>query len=143
MLKSLENLPELFMSYFQKQGADVNETKHSHKYTTLHFAALSGKLDVVNLLLDHGANSEMINSIGKTASQIGAFVGNHEVVSLINNYIPQMVLDKYFKRCKTPTTVINAVSTAFHGLVIMVWRLVIELLIGFALARVKKPALES
>lgn len=69
-------------------GADVNLTKHVSQYSALTFAALSGNPDVVNLLLQYGASTTSVNSINKTAAQMAAFVGNHYIVSVINNFIP-------------------------------------------------------
>lgn len=57
------------------QGADVNSGKHRYQYSALHFAALSGNPVVCSLLLAAGAKSELVNSVGRTASQMGAFVG--------------------------------------------------------------------
>jgi len=71
------------------QGADVNGGDHEHRYTPLHFAALAGKSEVCKLLVENGAKTEEINSVKRTASQMGAFVGNHECVAIINNYVPK------------------------------------------------------
>lgn len=68
-------------------GADVNSGKHEHGYTALHFAALSGKDDVCSCLLSSGARSHATNSVGRTASQMAAFVGNHKCVAVINNFM--------------------------------------------------------
>lgn len=57
------------------KGADVNSTKHDYSYTTLHFAALSGSTEVCQLLLEHGAKTHATNSVGRTPSQMAAFVG--------------------------------------------------------------------
>jgi ankyrin repeat protein len=70
----------------------VNACKHNHKYSTLHFAALSGKSDVVRLLLTHGADPDATNTVGKTASQIGAFVG--EQLSTLTKYFPVLSLPR-------------------------------------------------
>ncbi|KAJ9576501.1 hypothetical protein L9F63_025605, partial [Diploptera punctata] len=77
------------------QGADVNSGKHEHGYTALHFAALSGNADVCYLLLMAGAKSHTINSVSRTASQMAAFVGNHNCVAVINNFIPRADIDYY------------------------------------------------
>ena len=58
------------------QGADVNGGDHEHQYTALHFAALAGKPKVCELLLQEGAKIDATNSVKRTASQMGAFVGN-------------------------------------------------------------------
>lgn len=57
------------------QGADVNSGKHKYRYTALHFAALSGNPAVCRALLAAGAKSDVTNTVGRTASQMGAFVG--------------------------------------------------------------------
>jgi len=62
------------------QGADVNSGKHEYGYTALHFAALSGNAELCHLLLMAGAKSQTTNSVGRTASQMAAFVG--EVATL-------------------------------------------------------------
>jgi ankyrin repeat and MYND domain-containing protein 2 len=77
------------------QGADVNSGKHEHNYTALHFAALSGSCDVCSLLLLAGAKANVINSVGRTASQMAAFVSNHDVVATINNFIPKSDVEHY------------------------------------------------
>lgn len=77
---------EVLLSSFQ--GANVNSGKHEYNYTALHFGALSGSSEVCKLLLDAGAKSIATNSVGRTASQMAAFVGNHHTVATINNYIP-------------------------------------------------------
>jgi ankyrin repeat protein len=64
---------ELYSSVFQ--GADVNSGKHEYGYTALHFAALSGNAELCHLLLMAGAKSQTTNSVGRTASQMAAFVG--------------------------------------------------------------------
>ncbi|CAL1292895.1 unnamed protein product [Larinioides sclopetarius] len=78
-------------------GADVNLTKHVSRYSALTFAGLSGKADVVRLLLEHGASTTSVNSINKTAAQMAAFVGNHHIVSIINNFIPIQEIE-YFNK---------------------------------------------
>ncbi|CAH0604904.1 unnamed protein product [Chrysodeixis includens] len=77
------------------RGADVNSGKHEYNYTALHFGALSGSSEVCKLLLDAGAKSTATNSVGRTASQMAAFVGNHHTVATINNYIPRSELSYY------------------------------------------------
>ncbi|KAE8747688.1 hypothetical protein FOCC_FOCC005667 [Frankliniella occidentalis] len=77
------------------QGADVNSGKHEHGYTALHFAALSGNTDLCQLLLEAGAKMYETNSVGRTASQMAAFVGNHNCVAVMNNFVPRSEIDYY------------------------------------------------
>lgn len=78
-------------------GADVNLSRHTSQYSALTFAGLSGKVDVVSLLLEHGACISKVNSINKTAAQMAAFVGNHHVVNIINNFIPIEEIEYFTK----------------------------------------------
>ncbi|KAK6013455.1 ankyrin repeat protein, partial [Ostertagia ostertagi] len=57
------------------KGANVNDKEHNQGYTPLMFAALAGRPDICKNLMDHGARSYSTNSIGKTASELAAFVG--------------------------------------------------------------------
>ncbi|XP_037068177.1 ankyrin repeat and MYND domain-containing protein 2-like [Pollicipes pollicipes] len=77
------------------QGADVDWDGHEHGYTALHFAALSGSELTVRALLAAGARTDRTNSVKRTPAQMAAFVGNHRVVALINNYVPRSLVDYY------------------------------------------------
>jgi hypothetical protein len=77
------------------RGADVNSGKHEFSYTALHFAALSGNSDVCLQLLIAGANPNTVNSVGRTAAQMGAFVANHKAVSTINNFVSKSDIEFY------------------------------------------------
>ncbi|CAK9829767.1 Ankyrin repeat and MYND domain-containing protein 2 [Anthophora retusa] len=79
------------------QGADVNACQHEHAYTALHFAALSGNAELCHLLMSHGARLTATNSVGRTPAQMAAFVGNHNCVATINNFIPKADIDYYVK----------------------------------------------
>ncbi|KAL1490959.1 hypothetical protein ABEB36_011628 [Hypothenemus hampei] len=77
------------------QGADVKLCEHPHNYTSLHFGALSGNTDVCLLLLEAGAKSTELNTVGRTPSQMAAFVGHHNCVSIINNFIARKDVEHY------------------------------------------------
>lgn len=87
-------------AFLINQGADVNGGNHEHNYTTLHFAALAGKSEVCKILLEHGVKIDEINTVKRTASQMAAFVGMHECVAVINNFIPKE--DVYYYTRKQP-----------------------------------------
>jgi len=75
--------------YLIKQGADPNGGNHEHHYTCLHFAGLASKPDICSLLLEAGAKTHHTNSVNRTAAAMAAFVGNHDCVAVINNYVPK------------------------------------------------------
>ncbi|XP_001641900.2 ankyrin repeat and MYND domain-containing protein 2 isoform X1 [Nematostella vectensis] len=78
-------------------GADINSRSHESGYSTLMFGALSGNIGVVKILLQAGASVSKVNDIGRTAAQMAAFVGHHDVVSLINNFVSIDDLNYYTK----------------------------------------------
>ncbi|KAF5273993.1 hypothetical protein FQA39_LY01108 [Lamprigera yunnana] len=80
---------------FLDQGADVNLCQHQHEYSALHFAGLSGNAEVCTVLLLAGAKSDVVNTVGRNPSQMAAFVGNHNCVSTINNFISKSEIDYY------------------------------------------------
>ncbi|XP_018596297.2 ankyrin repeat and MYND domain-containing protein 2a isoform X2 [Scleropages formosus] len=80
-----------------QHGADVNCNEHEHGYTALMFAGLSGKTDITSMMLDAGAETDVVNSVGRTAAQMAAFVGQHDCVTVINNFFSRSKLDYYTK----------------------------------------------
>jgi hypothetical protein len=92
------DLCELLMA----KGADVNAKTHDQGYSALMFAAIASHRDVVGLLLDHEADVDYKNTIGRTASQMASFVNSQECVDLINGHIARSAL-LYF-------TEINSIS---------------------------------
>ncbi|KAM3929682.1 ankyrin repeat and MYND domain-containing protein 2 [Leptodactylus fuscus] len=80
-----------------QHGAEVNCNEHEHGYTALMFACLSGKKDIVWMMLEAGADTDVVNSVGRTAAQMAAFVGQHDCVTVINNFFPREKLDYYTK----------------------------------------------
>nr|CAG4647903.1 EOG090X06BA [Moina brachiata]SVE93015.1 EOG090X06BA [Moina brachiata] len=84
-----------FVQLLLDLGSDPNGGHHEHQYSTIHFAALSGNVEVCQQLLQHGAQPDTTNSVGRTAAQMAAFVGNHEIVSVINNFVSRDDIDRY------------------------------------------------
>lgn len=83
------------VEFLLEHGADVNNTHHLHQYTALHFAALVGNPDLCLTLMTAGAKSHLKNTVGRTAAQMAAFVGNHNCVIVINNYVPKSDIEYY------------------------------------------------
>nr|XP_025034877.1 ankyrin repeat and MYND domain-containing protein 2 [Pelodiscus sinensis] len=80
-----------------RHGADVNCNEHEHGYTALMFAGLSGSKEITWMMLEAGAETDVVNSVGRTAAQMAAFVGQHDCVTIINNFFPRERLDYYTK----------------------------------------------
>lgn len=86
------------------RGADVKLCEHQHNYTSLHFAALSGNTDICLALLMSGAKSTETNTVGRTPAQMAAFVGHHNCVAIINNFVSKEELEYYTHASGTQTT---------------------------------------
>ena len=54
--------------------------------TPLHRVSYNGALEVVRLLLKHGADVEVKHNNGKTALQVAAVEGEDEVVKLLREH---------------------------------------------------------
>ncbi|XP_048406408.1 ankyrin repeat and MYND domain-containing protein 2a isoform X1 [Stegostoma tigrinum] len=80
-----------------QHGADVNCNEHEHGYTALMFAGLSGSKEITRMILEAGAEVDVVNSVGRTAAQMAAFVGQHDCVTIINNFFSRERLDCYTK----------------------------------------------
>ncbi|VEL22427.1 unnamed protein product [Protopolystoma xenopodis] len=83
------------VEFLIKNGANVNSNKHKEGYTALMFAGIVGNLQIVEILLRNGARINDTNRLGRTASQMAAFVGNHQAVALINNFIEKDTILHY------------------------------------------------
>ncbi|GFN94641.1 ankyrin repeat and mynd domain-containing protein 2 [Plakobranchus ocellatus] len=106
--------------FFLSNGADVNSNHHENSYSALMFAALSGNTEVTRLMLEAGANVTHTNSVERTAAQMAAFVGQHQCVSVINNFFPRDAIDYYTKpqglekEAKLPTSVAPALCSVVN-----------------------------
>ncbi|XP_078278066.1 ankyrin repeat and MYND domain-containing protein 2a [Rhinoraja longicauda] len=80
-----------------QHGADVNCNEHEHGYSALMFAGLSGNKEITRMMLQAGAEIDVVNSVGRTAAQMAAFVGQHDCVTVINNFFSRERLDCYTK----------------------------------------------
>lgn len=100
----------------------MNTCQHEHAYTALHFAALSGNSDLCHLLMSHGARLTATNSVGRTAAQMAAFVGNHNCVATINNFIPKADIDYYTKPqgSQTEPMLPPHLADSFHNFIIQI-----------------------
>ncbi|KAF7642629.1 hypothetical protein LDENG_00254210, partial [Lucifuga dentata] len=47
------------------------------------------------MMLDAGAETNLVNSVGRTAAQMAAFVGQHDCVMVINNFFSRASLEYY------------------------------------------------
>jgi ankyrin repeat protein len=58
--------------------------------TPLHVAATNGHGRIVRLLMDHGADSSIINRQGFTASDLARLRGHHGVAQMIDTHADRM-----------------------------------------------------
>ncbi len=63
-------------------GAEVNVVQNS-RISPLHIAAQQGNIDLIIILLENGANIQIQNDQGKTASDLAAEKGFHEIAEIL------------------------------------------------------------
>lgn len=89
----------IMVEYLLSNGASqsCNNTQKDG-YTALMFATLAGSTEVVQMLLEAGAKADVVNKVNRTAAQLGAFVGRHNCVTLINNFVEKDNVKYYTKK---------------------------------------------
>ncbi|KAF5394332.1 hypothetical protein PHET_11799 [Paragonimus heterotremus] len=102
------------VEYLLKNGADINARDPNQGYTTLMFAAITGNTRLTEMLLQYGARSSDTNKLGRTAAQMAAFVGNHRVTTLINNFLEKDEVDYYTQ--SSVSTKLRLTSSLADGL---------------------------
>ncbi|WP_341815111.1 ankyrin repeat domain-containing protein [Wolbachia endosymbiont (group A) of Chalcis sispes] len=65
-----------------QKGANIN-AKDKNGNTSLHLAAMNGKIDVAKVLLKHNADVNAKNNEGKTALYYAAKYNHQELVELL------------------------------------------------------------
>lgn len=69
---------------------NVNKTENIVNTTPLISAAMLGSLDIVTLLLKHGAKTELLTNCGNNALMFAAMKGHDKIVSLLMNVTPDI-----------------------------------------------------
>ncbi|MEX0849123.1 MAG: ankyrin repeat domain-containing protein [Candidatus Dependentiae bacterium] len=77
------------MDLLLKHKAKVNK-RNCFGWTALHYAARTGRKEMVQRLLEAGARSTIKNWKRKTAVDIAREKGRHEIAQLIENGLPQV-----------------------------------------------------
>lgn len=73
------------VAFLLKQGAEVNEQGTLEGFTALMTAASEGLVEIVRLLLVHGADPTLVDQDGDTAASFATQNGHSEVVALLAN----------------------------------------------------------
>lgn len=95
LINSLHNFD--LTLYMINCGADVNASDHQAK-TALHYAIQEGRLDIVKLLLSHGADSTLKANFSDDALQLCCLYGNQEIFRFLVrtiDYSKQRLQDAY------------------------------------------------
>jgi ankyrin repeat protein len=80
---SFSNVARLLLEH----GADINAKATTHfDGTPLHLAAEQGRVEIVHVLLQNGADVSMKDDRGRTALQVASDRGHAEVVKLLSEH---------------------------------------------------------
>lgn len=90
------------------------------KLNLYHCYQCVGCTETVAALLAAGADTGIVNKIGKTAAQLGSFVGQHSCVQVINNYFSLSDLHSYTSQLKADgqPRLNSAIAPYLHSLLI-------------------------
>lgn len=70
-----------------RTGIDINEVNDTYRWTPLHKAASMGHLEIVQILLESGADPNPKDKWGKTALEQAEAEGHAEVAALIRDHM--------------------------------------------------------
>jgi ankyrin repeat protein len=73
------------LQYLIAEGADIHHKTTGRNFTALHFAAFRGQNAIVQILLEHGALADEVDSDGRTPFMLAALHGNVEMMELLRN----------------------------------------------------------
>jgi Ankyrin repeats (3 copies)/Ankyrin repeats (many copies) len=68
-------------------GADPNTRESIHGFTPLHRASKFGRIEIVRLLIEHGANVEVKNDGGSTPLDVASGEQREEIVKLLSEHL--------------------------------------------------------
>lgn len=66
-----------------EHGADVNIASKTYGFTALHYASSSGNKNMVQLLLEYGADTSIMDDIGFTAEKYAIQYGKKDIVDML------------------------------------------------------------
>ena len=75
------------------QGIDINYQEDNCKWSALMFAVKKGNKDLVRLLLDEGANINLVNCNGRTAIILAIEHNREEIVKMLLDMNPPPILE--------------------------------------------------
>lgn len=78
LLNQHDNIAKMLI----EAGAEVNVVQNS-RISPLHIAAQQGNIDLIIILLENGAHIQIQNDQGKTASDLAAEKGFHEIAEIL------------------------------------------------------------
>jgi ankyrin repeat protein len=70
-------------AFLLKNGADVNVQSKKKGITALMLASVSGDVELLRMLLEHGADANLTDTFGRTAKILAQKKGNSAVVDLL------------------------------------------------------------
>lgn len=78
---------KILVSFLIKRVTNINEVNLMDGRTALHLATLNGHNDIVKMLLDNGADPNILDQSGRTAFQIASQKGHYSIAEIINKHL--------------------------------------------------------
>lgn len=114
----------LLLSLLFERSVDI-DTPDAEGNTALHLAARTGKREMIDTLLDHGADGKRTNQQGQTPAQVAMAAEHHELAKYIEQkrrefkwqmftQLLHQQLQQLEKKCQLQTAVIESQQWAFH-----------------------------
>ena len=69
------------------KGADLNIKRNPDGWTVLHLSAMFGKADIVQCLLEAGADPSIRDTLDKTAEDIAKHYRHHQLADLLHRLL--------------------------------------------------------
>ena len=85
--QSIDNNQKVSIAFLLKNGADVNSCWDDFCIAPIHIAAKEGNTDIINMLIQYGANLRLKSSDGKTPLMIANNYGNKKAAIILKKHL--------------------------------------------------------
>ncbi|KAJ9613425.1 Glycerophosphocholine phosphodiesterase [Cladophialophora chaetospira] len=103
---------KLLLEGTEKQKADIELVEKTYGWTPLFIACVDGHLPIVELLIEHGADLERLDSSGWNAKEHAALRGHVDIARKLDSLMPEQEPDSDIPGTGTSPPLSSSLSTA-------------------------------